>query len=187
MADADSDGTKEYGASTPTESNCPADTDFRQQRLKAWQPVLTPSYVIGAFIFVGIFFIPIGLALWNASDGVVEVSRRYDIGAIGVNTSSLINDTTTGQEVDTITVELTAPAAMTQPVYVYYGLKNFYQNHRRYVKSRNDNQLRGEYASGSQSETTSLVETACAPKTTIEVNGETYTLNPCGEWKESLL
>ena len=26
---------------------------------------------------------------------------------------------------------------------MYYGLTNFYQNHRRYVKSRNDNQLRG--------------------------------------------
>lgn len=28
-------------------------------------------------------------------------------------------------------------------VYVYYGLSNFYQNHRRYVKSRDDSQLNG--------------------------------------------
>jgi hypothetical protein len=27
---------------------------------------------------------------------------------------------------------------------MYYGLKNFYQNHRRYVKSRDDNQLLGK-------------------------------------------
>lgn len=26
---------------------------------------------------------------------------------------------------------------------MYYGLSNFYQNHRRYVKSRDDNQLLG--------------------------------------------
>ena len=26
---------------------------------------------------------------------------------------------------------------------MYYSLTNFYQNHRRYVKSRDDNQLRG--------------------------------------------
>merc|ERR1711871_1076910 len=32
---------------------------------------------------------------------------------------------------------------MTKPVYVYYELVNFYQNHRRYVKSRSDDQLRG--------------------------------------------
>ena len=29
-------------------------------------------------------------------------------------------------------------------VYLYYGLTNFYQNHRRYVKSRDDRQLLGE-------------------------------------------
>ncbi|KNC50358.1 uncharacterized protein AMSG_12017 [Thecamonas trahens ATCC 50062] len=33
---------------------------------------------------------------------------------------------------------------MKAPVYVYYELTNYYQNHRRYVKSRNDAQLRGE-------------------------------------------
>lgn len=31
------------------------------------------------------------------------------------------------------------------PIYVYYQLDNFYQNHRRYVKSRDDNQLAGKY------------------------------------------
>ena len=29
-------------------------------------------------------------------------------------------------------------------VYIYYGLTNFYQNHRRYVKSREDGQLQGD-------------------------------------------
>ena len=29
-------------------------------------------------------------------------------------------------------------------VYMYYRLTNFYQNHRRYVKSRDDNQLAGD-------------------------------------------
>ncbi|CAA7056747.1 unnamed protein product [Microthlaspi erraticum] len=31
---------------------------------------------------------------------------------------------------------------MKNPVYVYYQLENYYQNHRRYVKSRHDGQLR---------------------------------------------
>ena len=30
------------------------------------------------------------------------------------------------------------------PVFLYYSLTNYYQNHRRYVKSRNYQQLRGE-------------------------------------------
>lgn len=29
-------------------------------------------------------------------------------------------------------------------MYLYYGLDNFYQNHRRYVKSRDDDQLLGK-------------------------------------------
>ena len=32
-------------------------------------------------------------------------------------------------------------------MYMYYGLENFYQNHRRYVKSRDDAQLLGEVKS----------------------------------------
>ena len=31
------------------------------------------------------------------------------------------------------------------PIYVYYQLDNFYQNHRRYVKSRDNDQLAGMY------------------------------------------
>lgn len=30
---------------------------------------------------------------------------------------------------------------------MYYGLSNFYQNHRRYVKSRDDSQLNGDMES----------------------------------------
>lgn len=30
---------------------------------------------------------------------------------------------------------------------MYYGLSNFYQNHRRYVKSRDDSQLNGDNSS----------------------------------------
>jgi hypothetical protein len=36
------------------------------------------------------------------------------------------------------------------PVYVYYELGQFYQNHRRYVKSREDKQLAGNYLSVSE-------------------------------------
>jgi len=37
-------------------------------------------------------------------------------------------------------------------VFIYYGLTNYYQNHRRYVKSRDDRQLLGEFSSLSECE-----------------------------------
>ncbi|XP_020100126.1 ALA-interacting subunit 1-like isoform X2 [Ananas comosus] len=42
----------------------------------------------------------------------------------------------------TCTRILTVPKDMGRPIYVYYQLDNFYQNHRRYVRSQNDAQLR---------------------------------------------
>jgi hypothetical protein len=47
-----------------------ADTPFKQQKLKAWQPILTPNWVIGTFAVVGLIFIPIGIVLHTESENV---------------------------------------------------------------------------------------------------------------------
>jgi len=38
----------------------PLDTAFRQQRVKAWYPVLNPWWVIGIFIVLGAILVPVG-------------------------------------------------------------------------------------------------------------------------------
>ena len=49
-------------------------------------------------------------------------------------------------------------------VFMYYELENFYQNHRRYVKSRDDKQLLGELGT---------VDTECKPfDTCVKSNKE---------------
>lgn len=65
---------------------------------------------------------------------------------------------------------------MKAPVYVYYRLENFYQNHRRYVKSRNDAQLRGE------SITSKAALADCAPKLGLNPNSNdpNQFFLPCG-------
>ena len=55
-------------------SRRPEDTAFKQQRLKAWQPILTPNWVIGTFLIVGVIFVPVGLSLKAESDNVTWTS-----------------------------------------------------------------------------------------------------------------
>lgn len=81
---------------------------------------------------------------------------------------------------------------MKAPIFVYYQLDNFYQNHRRYVQSRCDAQLRGD-ASASTSDCSPLKTTGTPVKrynstssTPLDSVEDTYTLNPCGLIANSL-
>merc|ERR1712054_454355 len=58
-------------------SRRPPNTAFRQQRLKAWQPILTPKTVLPLFFAIGVIFAPIGgLLLWASSE-VQEILIDY--------------------------------------------------------------------------------------------------------------
>eukprot|EP01083_Nonionella_stella_P071828 193175_1 len=133
------ENVKENDEPQPQEqSRKPQDTAFKQQRLKAWQPILTPTYVIGSFALLAILFIPIGAVILQVSRQVVEVSNAYS-----TNTACAIG-TQSPNYGKVCTINITIPKDMGLPVFVYYELKNFYQNHRRYVKSRDDSQLMGD-------------------------------------------
>merc|ERR1719499_1790076 len=51
---------------------------FKQQQLKAWQPVLTPVSVIAMLLIIFVIFLPIGILLEDCSNRVIEQSIRYD-------------------------------------------------------------------------------------------------------------
>jgi len=141
----------------------PAETPFKQQNLKAWQPILTPIPVITTFLIVGIVFIPIGAVLLASSQAVVEVSQRYD------------NVPNCSFRPSQCSVTLTVEQTMSSPVYLYYGLNNFYQNNRRYVQSRNDYQLRGI----TESSYSSL--SSCTPLISVNNSQNSQDLYlPCG-------
>lgn len=94
--------------------------------------------MIPAFFVIGTVFLPLGIILLVSSNGVVEVSKDYTDACI----PPVFGNGTSGTQVCPITLEV--KEQMKAPVYVYYELTNYYQNHRRYVKSRNDAQLRGD-------------------------------------------
>jgi len=156
-------------------SRRPPDTPFRQQTLSAWRPILTPAWVIGTFTAVGLVFVPVGIVCLVASQNVVEViSDHYDQTCCKVNCGSDdLNRVDNNPCRFTVTVE----ARMEPPIKMYYMLEGFYQNHRRYVKSRSDRQLRGE---------TGLLPsqlTDCLPRAYKDPDGENSldnVINPCG-------
>ena len=46
------------------------DTAFKQQRLPAWQPIITANTALPVFLIIGLTFIPIGIVLVVTSDRV---------------------------------------------------------------------------------------------------------------------
>jgi hypothetical protein len=46
------------------------DTAFKQQRLPAWQPIITANTALPVFLIIGLIFIPIGIILVVTSDRV---------------------------------------------------------------------------------------------------------------------
>jgi hypothetical protein len=62
--------------SESTATNKPSDSPFKQQRLKAWQPILTPNWVVGTFVLIGIVFLPIGIALLSTSNSVSGLQKK---------------------------------------------------------------------------------------------------------------
>ncbi|KNZ47978.1 hypothetical protein VP01_59g5 [Puccinia sorghi] len=190
-------------------SRRPANTAFKQQRLKAWQPILTPKTVLPIFFAIGIAFAPIGgLLLWGSSK--VSFSLRKETPLPSHNLISLLLANHAWDQVNEFTIDYTncdtdapqvsaggdtnngfqnlpsdkydyhlansdapvplppswlfinnqanpnvslhslcrlnfqLPATLDPPVFMYYKLTNYYQNHRRYVKSLSIDQLKGK-------------------------------------------
>ncbi|XVF74866.1 hypothetical protein PTKIN_Ptkin13bG0145100 [Pterospermum kingtungense] len=132
-------------ATSKKNSKKPKYSRFTQQELPACKPILTPGLVITTFTIIGIIFIPIGLVSLSASERVVEIVDRYDEGCVPSNYSNnklgYIQSSRTNKSCSRT---LSVPKLMKSPVFIYYQLDNFYQNHRRYVKSRSDKQLRSK-------------------------------------------
>ncbi|KAM5558294.1 ALA-interacting subunit 3 [Rosa sericea] len=152
-------------------SKRPKYSRFSQQELPACKPILSPGWVVSIFITIGIVFIPIGFAALLASERVVELQFHYDQDCVPAkykdNTVAYIQSNNTDK---TCTRKMPAVTSkMKSPIYVYYQIDHYFQNHRRYVKSRSDSQLRSVAKENSTSD--------CAPERFAK-NGQPIV--PCG-------
>lgn len=134
-----------------------------QQKLQAWEPFLTPTTVLPAFLILGILCIPIGITLWIMSDDIKDFSYDY--------TYCLRNNGSTG--VCRIRFELRED--FDDDVYLYYVLNNYHQNARRYLNSFEKKQVKGELRDG--------VTSDCEP---FDKNKFGRTIVPCGAIANSM-
>jgi hypothetical protein len=139
------------------------------RQLPTCQTVLTPWPVIALFLVTGLLFTPLGVVLFLATDRIVEVAVRYDDAC---SPSALDG----GAGCSAIELDVHVAEDMAAPVYVYYKLTNFFQNHRSYVSSRSDEQLSGHYGLFGGDESSASFAT-CEP---LIANSEGRTYFPCG-------
>lgn len=194
--DSDSDSEVRPGDSgvkdVKQKSRRPPNTAFRQQRLKAWQPILTPKTVLPLFFCIAVVFAPIGGLLLYASNQVQEliidyshclnasssyenipskyITQHFAGGAVGSNDAQWRYDSSSGS----CFLQFDIPKDMPAPVYMYYKMTNFYQNHRRYVQSYSEDQLNGKAVSAHSLRNPE----DCKPLTTDAKTGKP--IYPCG-------
>ncbi|XP_060527891.1 cell cycle control protein 50A isoform X2 [Cylas formicarius] len=163
---------------------------FKQQKLPAWQPILTAGTVLPTFFVIGIAFIPVGIGLLYFSDEVREHIINYTncMETIFNGTDAEYSWYTTNRTCISViqnkseTCYCRIPFTLNEhfegKVYMYYGLNNFYQNHRRYVKSRDDNQLLGRLGMEPSRD--------CMPFDYVIENDVRHPIAPCGAIANSM-
>ncbi|KAH8922424.1 Lem3/Cdc50, partial [Atractiella rhizophila] len=175
-------------------SRRPANTAFKQQRLKAWQPILTPRTVLPAFFLIGIIFGPIGGLLLYGSNKVNEFTLNYtdcdlqtetpvplpddkfdySLSSGSASTGNIAKPTysfTNGSAGPICLLEFEVPKKLEKNVFMYYKLTRYYQNHRRYVQSLDTDQLKGSARSAG-----TLNKGACDPL----ASQDGLPIYPCG-------
>ena len=107
--------------------------------LPAWRPVPSFGSTMIIFAVFGVVFLTLGIILYVMSDKIQDSIVQYDAtienGGCGNPLWIGGKDNATANN---CIVNLTIDTKIEKPIYVYYQLENFYQNHRRYVKSRSN-------------------------------------------------
>ncbi|KAG8451523.1 hypothetical protein GDO86_003650 [Hymenochirus boettgeri] len=151
----------------------PDNTAFTQQRLPAWQPLLSANIVIPFFFIAGLSFIAVGIGLYYSSNSIQELERDYT----GATPEGYCYECSNSSGACYCNVTFNIKEFFKGPVYFYYELSNFYQNHYRYLNSRDAKQLSGI--------TDSLKSPSndCVP---YQWNSENKPIAPCGSIANSM-
>lgn len=140
-------------------SRRPPNTAFRQQRLKSWQPILTPRTVLPLLLLLAVICVPIGVAFIMTTYKVQKLEVNYSkcnseaSSSFATVPSKYVSshfkssgkpDVEWKYSSGKCELQFDVPNDISPPIYLYYKLTNYYQNHRKYVQSYDWNQLRGK-------------------------------------------
>ena len=173
---------------------------FKQQRLPSWKPVLTCGTVLPTFFLISVLLLVCGSGLLYLSTQVHEFQLDYTncwplFGTRSCAQALDDDPTTTGCK---CWYKFELSEDFSSSVYVYYGLKNYYQNHRLYENSFDESQLMGKiqasiainenyYIDNHQNVNGFQASTACEPFRYKEVSGgRRLPIVPCGTIANSL-
>jgi hypothetical protein len=169
--------TQEYNQIRPPKKT------FLTKKGFTWRPVPTIFSTTLCFLILGIIFVIIGAVLLYMTSKIKDFVVRYDDVKQCVEAMNTTNKT--------CAIDITLQDTFEPPVMVYYQLENFFQDHRRYIKSKSVDQLKGQELS------ISGISLDCDPIITIgdlgfnktigglELN-DTAIASPCGLIARSL-
>ncbi|CCH62312.1 hypothetical protein TBLA_0H00190 [Henningerozyma blattae CBS 6284] len=181
----------------------PKENKFTQQRLAAIDPVFTPSIVVPLYLLIAVVFVIVGGCLLSVSSRVNEIKLYYEECSTQAPTNDwgdmpkhaydfyyhqyqqfnvspqwkFVDDPNDDfHEKGTCQIRFTVPIKFKNTVFVNYLLEKFYANHRRYVLSYNEDQIRGKPASYHDVHGHTGIN--CKPLSRNNENGKVY--YPCG-------
>uniref|UniRef100_A0A8C5LPM1 Cell cycle control protein n=1 Tax=Leptobrachium leishanense TaxID=445787 RepID=A0A8C5LPM1_9ANUR len=166
------------GEKTSPTSKCPDNSAFKQQRIPAWMPTLAASSVLSTFYIIGAFCLAVGISIIVATSNVKEIWITYSDSC---TTCTKLRENSSFSETScSCAVNFNVPETIQGDVFMYYGLSNFFQNHRRYVISRYDMQLLGRNVTTKDNV---VQQSYCSPFT-VYPNGTP--MAPCGAIANSM-
>jgi hypothetical protein len=173
-------GNEEEAAAKPSKQ--PRYTKLTQQELDACKPVLDATWAVFIFSAIAFIMIPVGVVCLVYGMKPIEIAVPYETECLRLknipkaqaeqwlwdNQRPVAEGGIKVQELRCL-INITVTRDMKWPIYVYYELDGVYQNHRRYVKSRSDVQLKGETVSNPEKDLA-----ACEPQLFYQVSTGQY-------------
>ncbi|RVE58275.1 hypothetical protein OJAV_G00207650, partial [Oryzias javanicus] len=155
----------------------PDNSAFKQQRLPAWSPMLTASTVLPFFYLLALTCMLLGVWLLLTVQRTQEIKVDYtEAGSCDVCFEMRKNMSKAGQKC-TCMITFSIEKAFKGDVFIYYGLRNFHQNLRRYMDSRDDGQMVGRKSS------LKSPSSYCKP---FDVDANGVPIAPCGAVANSM-